>query len=76
MSFYITYIMLINVTSINQTIYIFISVGEASVIVGDRGGKSSGSPWTWSSRKFSVSETLFHAFYNIMKDTDLVYFMP
>jgi hypothetical protein len=37
MSFYITYIMLINVTSINQTIYIFVSVGEASVIVGDRG---------------------------------------
>ena len=29
--------MLINVTSTEQTIYIFISDGEASVIVGDRG---------------------------------------
>jgi hypothetical protein len=43
--------MLINVTSTEQTIYIFISDGEASVIVGDRGigsPKGGGREGRWS----------------------------
>ena len=56
--------MLINVTSADQTIYIFISDGRASVIVGDSGvGKVSG---------FSC---IFDTFYDNLKATDLVYFI-
>jgi hypothetical protein len=38
-------IMLINGTSADQTIYIFISDGGASVIVGDRGVATPKSVW-------------------------------
>ena len=59
--------MLINVASTEQTIYIFISDGGASVIVGDRGvaspkllgGRGHGVQENVSIIR--VSETLFHA---------------
>ena len=60
--------MLINVTFTEQTIYIFISDGGASVIVGDRG---VGSPKLLGEREhglqenssiIKVSDTIFHAF--------------
>ena len=60
--------MLINVTSTDQTIYIFISDGEASVIVGDRGVASPkrvggrGHGLREYSSIIRVSETLFHVF--------------
>jgi hypothetical protein len=47
--------MLLNVTSADQTIYIFISDGGASAIVGDRGivsPKCEERKWTWSPGKF------------------------
>ena len=61
--------MLINVTSTEQTVYIFISDGGASVIVGDRGvdthkrvgGRGHGLQENVSI--IMVSETLFHAFW-------------
>ena len=49
--------MLINGTSTDQTIYIFISDGGASVIVGDRGVATPKSVWEGGERGDGLQET-------------------
>jgi hypothetical protein len=71
--------MLINVTSTEQTVYIFISDGGASVIVGDRcigspkGGGGGGGGW--STGKVLGFSCIFDTFRDNLKATDLVYFI-
>ena len=70
--------MLINVTSTEQTIYIFISDGEASVIVGDRGIgslKGGGREGRSSPGKVLGFSCILDTFYDNLKATELVYFI-
>jgi hypothetical protein len=71
--------MLINVTSTDQTIYIFISDGGASVIVGDRAmqatSKGGGRVWSWSPGNVLGFSCILDTFYDSLKVTDLVYFI-
>ena len=70
--------MLINVTSTEQTIYIFISDGEASVIVGDRGigsPKGGGRKGRWSPGRVLGFSCILDTFYDNLKARDLVYFI-
>ena len=70
--------MLINVTSTEQTVYIFISDGGASVIVGDRCIGSPKGGWRvgrWSTGKVLGYSCIFDTFCDNLKATDLVYFI-
>ena len=70
--------MLINVTSTEQTIYIFISDWEASVIVGDRGigsPKGGGREGRWSPGRVLGFSCILDTFYDNLKATELVYFI-
>ena len=74
--------MLINGTSADQTLYIFISDGGASVIVGDRGVATPKSAWEgggrkgrWSPGRVLGFSCILDTFYDNLKATDLVYFI-
>ena len=72
--------MLINGTSADQTMYIFISDGGASVIVGDRGvptpkSVGGGAKGEMVSRKRFRIFMHFRHVYDNLKATDLVYFI-
>ena len=70
--------MLINGTSADQTIYIFISDGGASVIVWDRGvatAKGGSREGRWSPGKILGFSCILDTFYDNLKATDLVYFI-
>jgi hypothetical protein len=72
--------MLINGTSADQTIYIFISDGGASVIVGDRGVPTpkcvgGGRKGRWSPGRVLGFSCILNTFYDNVNATDLVYFI-
>jgi hypothetical protein len=68
--------MLINVTSTEQTIDMFISDGGASVIVGDRAWPPQrDGTGRWSPGRVLGFSCILDTFYDNLKSTDLVYFI-
>ena len=64
------------ITSTEQTIYIFISDGEASVIVGDRGigsPKGGGREGRLSPGRVLGFSCILDTFYDNLEATELVY---